>query len=130
MTSIVLFSLGAEATRNVITRINSPQHISHTLRTQPREFSQHSYNHSGTARVLVTGGLVLGESIIFGNLVTILNQQRNSEQFRSDANFYSLIFALHMSDVCTYISQDGTQCKISLRLLVPQLQVFYFSTRL
>lgn len=46
----------------------------------------------GLIASLISGGIILGEAIIFGNLVSILNGDIQSSGFQSRANLFSLLF--------------------------------------
>lgn len=46
----------------------------------------------GLRASLTSGALVIGEAIIFGHLVSIINTEQSSPTFRDQVNFYCLIF--------------------------------------
>lgn len=46
----------------------------------------------GLMASIFTGGIILGESIVFGNLISILNNQKNAASLKDRADFFSLIF--------------------------------------
>lgn len=46
----------------------------------------------GLMASIMTGGIILGESIVFGNLISILNNQKNFTELKERADFFSLIF--------------------------------------
>ncbi|KAL1311276.1 hypothetical protein AAFC00_001463 [Neodothiora populina] len=48
--------------------------------------------YAGLIGSLVSGGIILGEAIIFGNLVTLLNGDIQSQNFRDRADFFCLLF--------------------------------------
>ncbi|KAI4788325.1 multidrug resistance-like protein, partial [Aureobasidium sp. EXF-8845] len=45
----------------------------------------------GLAASIVSGGIILGEAIVFGNLISVLNDLENPD-FRGRADFFSLMF--------------------------------------
>ncbi|EGP90754.1 putative ABC transporter [Zymoseptoria tritici IPO323] len=47
---------------------------------------------SGLVASVISGGIMIGQAIVFGNLITVLNTGTASPSFYSDVNFYSLIF--------------------------------------
>jgi ATP-binding cassette subfamily B (MDR/TAP) protein 1 len=53
---------------------------------------ERSYLLIGLAASVLSGSLVLGESIVFGHLVNLLKQDSSGEQVGNKANFYCLMF--------------------------------------
>jgi len=45
----------------------------------------------GLAASIISGGIILGEAIVFGNLISVLNDLENPD-FRGRADFFSLMF--------------------------------------
>ncbi|GAB7350566.1 hypothetical protein MBLNU459_g1144t1 [Dothideomycetes sp. NU459] len=46
----------------------------------------------GLAASIVSGGVILGEAIVFGNLIQILNRDIDTPEFQSRADLFSLLF--------------------------------------
>lgn len=58
---------------------------------------------AGLVASLISGGIILGEAIIFGNLVSILNGNIQSPDFQSRADFFCLLFfILSLIALCSY----------------------------
>lgn len=62
----------------------------------------------GVCASIISGGIILGEAIVFGHLVTILNAGSRSPTYHSDVNFYCLMFfVIALVALFTY-SMSGT----------------------
>ncbi|KAL7274507.1 hypothetical protein RUND412_002589 [Rhizina undulata] len=72
----------------------------------------------GLIASIVTGGIVLGEAIVFGNLISILNEQKDSGKLKNRANFYSLMFfVLSLISLMAYTISGSAFGIVSERLI-------------
>lgn len=46
----------------------------------------------GVAASIVTGGIIVGESVVFGHLISLLNSTSNTASIQGQINFYCLLF--------------------------------------
>lgn len=60
---------------------------------------------AGLAASIISGGIILGESVVFGNLVSILNNTE-SPNFRDRADFFSLMF--FVLALIAFVSYSGS----------------------
>jgi ATP-binding cassette subfamily B (MDR/TAP) protein 1 len=82
----------------------------------------------GLCASLLTGGLILGESVIFGNLVSILNTQKDAAQLTHDANFYSLLFFILASVALVAYAVSGSCFGIVSERLIRRIKDISFRT--
>ncbi|CUS14788.1 unnamed protein product [Tuber aestivum] len=72
----------------------------------------------GLVASVITGGIILGEAIIFGNLISTLNNQRSSAELKSRANSLSLIFfVLALIALAAYTASGSAFGIVSERLI-------------
>ena len=72
----------------------------------------------GLVASIITGGIVLGEAVIFGNLISTLNNQRSSIELKSRADSFSLIFfALALIALAAYTTSGLAFGIVSERLI-------------
>lgn len=72
----------------------------------------------GLTASIVTGGIIMGESIVFGNLISILNNQKNAASLKDRADFFSLIFfVLALIALCAYTVSGSAFGIVSERLI-------------
>lgn len=72
----------------------------------------------GLIASIVTGGIIMGESIVFGNLISILNDQKNAATLNDRAAFFSLIFfVLALVALCAYTISGSAFGIVSERLI-------------
>lgn len=72
----------------------------------------------GLVASIVTGGIIVGESIVFGNLISILNDQKDPVLLNNRAAFFSLIFfALALVALCAYTVSGSAFGIVSERLI-------------
>ncbi|KAG9518990.1 multidrug resistance-like protein, partial [Aureobasidium melanogenum] len=61
----------------------------------------------GLAASIISGGIILGEAIVFGNLISVLNNT-DSPNFRNRADFFSLMFFILA--LIAFFSYSGNGC--------------------
>ncbi|RPB02034.1 P-loop containing nucleoside triphosphate hydrolase protein [Choiromyces venosus 120613-1] len=72
----------------------------------------------GLIASIITGGIILGEAVIFGNLISTLNNQRNSAELKSRAVLFSLIFfVLALIALAAYTTSGSAFGIVSERLI-------------
>jgi ATP-binding cassette, subfamily B (MDR/TAP), member 1 len=66
----------------------------------------------------LSGGIIIGESIIFGNLISTLNDQQDLSELKSNAAFYCLMFfILSLIALSAYITSGSSFGIVSERLI-------------
>ncbi|KAG0133502.1 P-loop containing nucleoside triphosphate hydrolase protein [Tuber indicum] len=72
----------------------------------------------GLIASIITGGIILGEAVIFGNLISTLNNQRSSAELKNRANSFSLIFfVLSLIALAAYTTSGSAFGIVSERLI-------------
>lgn len=62
----------------------------------------------GIAASAVSGGIIIGEAIIFGRLVSLINTQETNQSFRSEIDFHCLMFFVVSLIALAAYSASGT----------------------
>ncbi|PUU81302.1 ABC transporter-like protein [Tuber borchii] len=72
----------------------------------------------GLVASIITGGIILGEAVLFGNLISTLNNQRSSVELKSRADSFSLIFfVLALIALAAYTTSGSAFGIVSERLI-------------
>lgn len=66
----------------------------------------------GLVASIVSGGIILGEAIVFGNLISVLNGNLESPNFRDRADFFSLMFFILA--LIALVSYSGNGCAFGI----------------
>ncbi|KAK3690649.1 hypothetical protein LTR37_019051 [Vermiconidia calcicola] len=88
--------------------------------------SEHPIILFGILSSMVSGSMIIGEAIVFGSLVELLNTGEGSPQFQQEANFYCLMFfVLACVALVSYVG-SGTAFGIASSRLVARVQTMLF----
>lgn len=80
----------------------------------------------GVAAATVSGSIVLGEAIIFGNLIQLLNEGRTDPDFHSEASFFCLMFFILACIALLSYACSGTAFGIASDRLTRRVQTKLF----
>ncbi|KAI5788367.1 ABC transporter-like protein [Geopyxis carbonaria] len=76
----------------------------------------------GLCASFITGGLILGEAIVFGNLVSVLNTRGDPDKMRTDAAFYALMFFIISCIALVAYTTSGTAFGIVSERLIRRIR--------
>ncbi|KAK3699964.1 hypothetical protein LTR37_016208 [Vermiconidia calcicola] len=92
--------------------------------------SEHPIILFGILSSMVSGSMIIGEAIVFGTLVELLNTGEGNPQFQQEANFYCLMFfVLACVALVSYVG-SGTAFGVASSRLVARAQAMLFDNAL
>ena len=90
--------------------------------------SEHLFILIGLIAATISGCIILGEAIVFGNLVQLLNNDRQDSEFQDNANFFCLMFFVCALVALAAYAASGTAFGIASSRLTNRVQATLLET--